>query len=379
MLIAHVSDTHLGFRQYNSEEREADFYRAYEQIIDRLIEEHVDAVLHSGDLFDSPRPPTRALLVVQDSVLKLRERGIPLYAIPGGHDQLKRRGIPPHALYERLGMRVLTHRRPWDVLERGGQRVFVAGVQHVPKHLSETLVALLRRISEEARGYGRRVLMLHQSIKEVFPIEYELTLADLPRNFHYYAMGHIHRRLTLRFGDGVLAYSGSTEVWNRREYADYLRSGKGAYVVDLSGDEPCVHKVDLDCIRPHVIEEVRADDLQRGLRRVAASLRAHRVKPVVHLLIRGAVGRRSALSEVVRRALSPYALLVRLEFEAEAGEEAVDVSEAVSRLDLRALMREELRDERLAELAYTLFEALRREDVEGAKKVALEFYERGAL
>ena len=55
--IAHFADTHLGYKQYNLDEREKDIYTALDDIGEKILEEHADIVIHSGDLFDSPVPP----------------------------------------------------------------------------------------------------------------------------------------------------------------------------------------------------------------------------------------------------------------------------------------------------------------------------------
>jgi len=377
VLIGHISDTHLGLRQYNLEEREEDFYKVYNELIEKLMEEHVDLIIHSGDLFESPRPPTKALLVVQNSVLKLWERGIAFYSIPGGHDQFKRRGLPPHALFERLGMKVLTHRNPYDVFRKEGHEVFIGGVQHIPRHLKEALLALLSQLSNRAKSYEKRVLVLHQSIKEFFPIDYELSLANLPDNFNYYAMGHIHKRIVRNFGDGLLAYSGSTEAWNRSEYQDYVKNGKGAYIIDISGDVPSLHKVDVSSIRPHIVEEINAEKFTYQLHRLVNKVKEFKVKPIIHLMVRGPITSRRLVRSLASRILSPYALTIRLEFELERLSEGESILETTSQLNLRDLMYKELKNARVAELAYRLFEALRKENLEEARKLVREFYNSG--
>ena len=49
MKFAHLADTHLGYRQYGLFEREKDFYEVFDKVIDKIIEEKVDFVVHSGD------------------------------------------------------------------------------------------------------------------------------------------------------------------------------------------------------------------------------------------------------------------------------------------------------------------------------------------
>ena len=62
MKFAHLADTHLGYRQFGLIEREKDFYEVFEKITDKIIEEKVDFVIHSGDLFDNSRPSPLAFL-----------------------------------------------------------------------------------------------------------------------------------------------------------------------------------------------------------------------------------------------------------------------------------------------------------------------------
>ena len=65
MRFAHLSDSHLGYRQFGILEREQDFYDVFARNIDKIIEMDVDFVIHSGDLFDNNRPSTEALLAFQ--------------------------------------------------------------------------------------------------------------------------------------------------------------------------------------------------------------------------------------------------------------------------------------------------------------------------
>ncbi|MGH9910766.1 MAG: metallophosphoesterase, partial [Nitrososphaerales archaeon] len=56
MLIAHISDLHLGYSQFNLEEREEDIYDAFDQAINISIKEGVKLVILAGDLFHMPKP-----------------------------------------------------------------------------------------------------------------------------------------------------------------------------------------------------------------------------------------------------------------------------------------------------------------------------------
>ena len=52
-------------------------------------------------------------------------------------------------------------------------------------------------------------LVLHQGIDKYFNLQYELEIGDIPDNFDYYALGHIHNYICDDFGKGKLVYPGS--------------------------------------------------------------------------------------------------------------------------------------------------------------------------
>src|ERR1051325_11945722 len=92
MRLLHASDTHVGFSAYHRvtpeglNQREADFFAAFERVIDLAIAEKVDVVLHTGDLFDSVRPTNRALSFVMGELRRLHEARIPFIVISGNHE-----------------------------------------------------------------------------------------------------------------------------------------------------------------------------------------------------------------------------------------------------------------------------------------------------
>jgi DNA repair exonuclease SbcCD nuclease subunit len=88
--LLHVSDTHLGKRQYGSDLRRADFAAAFEQAIAYAVDEAVDAVIHTGDLFDSRDPRLLDLNRCIDILEPLAEAGIPFYGIVGNHERKMR-------------------------------------------------------------------------------------------------------------------------------------------------------------------------------------------------------------------------------------------------------------------------------------------------
>lgn len=104
VLIGHLSDTHLGAIPYDLRERERDFYLAFDEAIDRMIQEGVDMVIHAGDIFDAPKPGGDALAVLARALMKLKERRIPLFFTLGEHDISRLGGLPSPMLYQEVGL-----------------------------------------------------------------------------------------------------------------------------------------------------------------------------------------------------------------------------------------------------------------------------------
>ncbi|WP_311170890.1 metallophosphoesterase [Halobellus sp. ZY16] len=82
--LLHLSDTHLGNRQYRSDTRRDDFTRAFETAIDRALQENVDAVIHTGDLFHRRTPSLPIVTDCIEILRKLADEDIPLQ-VRGAH------------------------------------------------------------------------------------------------------------------------------------------------------------------------------------------------------------------------------------------------------------------------------------------------------
>jgi len=84
--VIHTGDTHVGYQQYHSSERRADFRRAFDAVVDDAIEERVDAVVHAGDLFHDRRPELPDLMGVLSALRRLDDADIPFLAVVGNHE-----------------------------------------------------------------------------------------------------------------------------------------------------------------------------------------------------------------------------------------------------------------------------------------------------
>ncbi|SDY62933.1 metallophosphoesterase family protein [Halopenitus persicus] len=91
--ILHVSDTHIGYQQYRNSTRREDYLHAFEQALQIACGEHpdhdndpVDAVLHTGDLFDDQLTSFDDVFACHEALRGLRETNIPFYVIVGNHE-----------------------------------------------------------------------------------------------------------------------------------------------------------------------------------------------------------------------------------------------------------------------------------------------------
>jgi DNA repair exonuclease SbcCD nuclease subunit len=86
MKFAHFPDMHLGKRTFKLKEREEDFKQIFKQAIDKAIEEKVAFIVQPGDLFDVGKPDIDTMIFCAHQLLKLKDAGIPFFAVPGSHD-----------------------------------------------------------------------------------------------------------------------------------------------------------------------------------------------------------------------------------------------------------------------------------------------------
>ncbi|WP_294460031.1 DNA repair exonuclease, partial [uncultured Ruminobacter sp.] len=198
MRFAHLSDSHLGARQFGLLEREEDFYEVFARTIDKIIEKDVDFIIHSGDLFDTARPHTKALLAFQKALLRLNEEKIPIYAIAGNHDSILRKGaLPPLVLFKDLGLKLISPDNP--AYNEGP--VLICGTPYTTGTQSRALKDKYDQLSKLADKYLKSILVSHQGIdKWMHEEKHEIELSQMPQNFDYYAMGHIHNYIEEDFG-----------------------------------------------------------------------------------------------------------------------------------------------------------------------------------
>ncbi|MFC6787641.1 DNA double-strand break repair protein Mre11 [Halobaculum halobium] len=124
--VIHTGDTHIGYRQYHSPERRADFLDAFERVVADAVTDSVDAVVHAGDLFHDRRPDLPDLLGVLSALRTLDDADIPFLAVVGNHEST--RGGQWLDLFESMGLATRLDDEPTVI----GDAAFY-GLDHVPE------------------------------------------------------------------------------------------------------------------------------------------------------------------------------------------------------------------------------------------------------
>jgi len=312
MQLLHISDTHLGKKQYGQEFREQDIYNVFNQLIDIAIKEHVDAIIHTGDLFDVNDPPNRAEYEAVKALKRLKEHNIPFVVIAGDHDTPKRSSsLYPQRLLEELDLiKFLYSDIRTNVIKYTLNDVHIYGISHVPNLAKQLLKQRLSTLRAEGK---KSILMLHQGLKEILPYEgaWQIEIGDLPKDFSYYAIGHFHTRVTMNLDGGrILEIAGSPDIMREEEIEGYEKRGKGATLIDFSKDTPEIQLINIE-IRKQLVEEINTSKLDEEIKRVSEKLRQFKEKPILHVVLKGVTLPKDYLNRKLET-LKQFASLVRI-------------------------------------------------------------------
>src|SRR5690349_1390413 len=157
MIFSHISDTHLGFVKYHSEERENDVYQAFDETINTSIKDHVDFVILAGDIFHVPNPSGKAILVLANALKRLRKNNIDSFFILGDHDISRIRATPVPFVYHNLDFsKYIGDGNPVFY-----KNVMIAGFDKRRKAEIESFEQDFARVDAQAKNHqGHKILVL---------------------------------------------------------------------------------------------------------------------------------------------------------------------------------------------------------------------------
>jgi exonuclease SbcD len=231
MKFMHTSDWHVG-KTLKGRDRLDEQKAVLAEITQIAAERQLDAILISGDLYESGAPSAAAQRLVIQTLLRLRQAGAEVIVIAGNHDH-----GPTFEAYRPLmdvaGITLTGMVRPPDqggivrfLARSSGEDVQVAALPFLTQRYAVRAAEIVTQTpSENVRAYDEMVrqivasltsgfsantvnlLMAHltciggrfgggeRSAQSIF--EYSVPASIFPVSAHYVALGHLHRRQSL--------------------------------------------------------------------------------------------------------------------------------------------------------------------------------------
>ena len=323
MRLIHISDLHLGFRQYQRQtptgvnQREWDVAMAFKRAIDKIIEVAPDIVLIAGDVFHAVRPTNTAIVHAFQQFSRLKQ-GLPdaiIVMIAGNHDTPKSSEMGCILrLFTPLGIHVV-----YGEPERLSFPERELSILAVPDALKD------HPVLDPDPASKHNVLVIHCELPGILPADavaqerstVEITVEEIgaPR-WNYVALGHYH---VYRQVAPNMYYSGSMEytsvnVWSElTEERTVKLPGKGMIEYDIATEKRKFHflpatrpLVDLPIIAARGMSSADLDAaIQAGVARVSGGIDDKIVRQVVRDVPRHIAREldHKALRELKRRAL----------------------------------------------------------------------------
>ncbi|MBL8987250.1 MAG: DNA repair exonuclease [Gemmatimonadetes bacterium] len=246
MLLAHLADIHLGYRQYYRQtaaginQREADVARAFARAIDGVVAKRPDVVVVAGDLFHSVRPTNQAIVHCFHQFQRLKE-GLPrarVVVIAGNHDTPRATETGTILrLFAELGIEVVTDQAERLVFPELDLAVLAA---------PHPAIVAAERHRLEPQGTERyQVLVVHGEVDGLFPLDRWwaepggalLDPTELAQGgWSYVALGHYH---VMREVKPRIWYAGALDYVTPNPWGELIEQqktgvpGKGWLLVDL--------------------------------------------------------------------------------------------------------------------------------------------------
>ncbi len=232
--FAHLADCHLG--SWRQPELQSLNFQSFQLAVKTTIDQNLNFVLISGDLFDSAYPSIEILKDTFSEFKKLFDAKIPVYLIAGSHDY-SASGKTFLDVIEKAGFCKNTHKS--EVQEDGTiilrptfhNKIAIYGY---PGKKSGLELDDLRKVKLESDLHPFTILMVHTTIKDAIgslPVD-SIEKEKLPLA-NYYAMGHIHQKFEDHIHDSRYVYPGPTFPNNFQELSD-LNHGS-FQIVELDG------------------------------------------------------------------------------------------------------------------------------------------------
>ena len=316
MRFAHIADTHLGYRQYGSEERAIDFAHAFKKAVEFSLSRDVDSILIAGDLFHKKSEMDPVTLA--QAVLVLEKCDVPVIAIEGNHDSTYFR--ERYTWIDYLSSQdYLINLKPhfdeakpvveeWDG-KRGAwckiKKTMVYGLKYYGMLTEKILQNYLKEIEEG----DFTVFMSHFGIEgymDMYGCINSSHLYEFRDRIDYVALGHIHK---MYVEDDFIFNPGSLESCDLREFS----FKKGIFIVEFDGELRYSHESSFYKPRTFRIVELNFSDYSD----LRDSFLKHKGDPgeVVHIKISTEKNiDREKVEKIAREIFEPLVLRVEVDY-----------------------------------------------------------------
>lgn len=233
--FAHMSDIHLD--AWREDELKRLNLLAFEKSMKEIIDEKVDFVIISGDLFHVSMPSIKSMQLVAKYFKLLKQHNIKVFVIPGSHDYSKDE-MSIIDVMEEAGLCVNLAKADMDDEGRIQLKPYIYGnvalygVMGKKNGLEKKIYEKLKPPSLDNQKIN--IFVMHSGVEELNPKRFEnvasINYNLLPKGFDYYASGHIHEHTVKETLDGkVFVYPGALYPVNFKELEK--TKGEGYYVI----------------------------------------------------------------------------------------------------------------------------------------------------
>jgi len=266
--IIHFSDTHLGFNDLdilndeNINQREADFYNAFSQVVEKIKLIKPDYIIHTGDLFHRASPSNRAITFALEQFKIIDALDIPFVLIAGNHSTPRTNlSSPILKIFESFKNVYASYKQEYKKIE------FDNVVFHTLPHMNDDTKALsqIELCESNIDKDKNNIMMMHCSVGAFYLMQefgewvYPTNKEYIFQMMDYVALGHWHGFGPVGKHKNVY-YSGSTE----RTSLNDKRNSKGFIELNIEDSLDLEYKEIR--IRPIVSKEIDCNEYEDSLK-----------------------------------------------------------------------------------------------------------------
>ena len=277
MKVIHIADLHIGQIIYQNYDRVDEHHHFFKQLTEWCKQEHPDALLVSGDVFDIQQPSASTKKAFNDYFVSLHQACPDMHIVitAGNHDSASRiqadnsvwKLLNTHLIGASPSVDLLNSEdRTWMdnyiiTLDSG----FIIALPFMIGDRKALLQAMLDYVTEKNTNAKPVIMMGHLAVTGMDPMGHDIEIGNIKtqevssmgKGYDYLALGHIHKPQTIghqedcmvesiTYPTGVARYSGSALHVSCDEQYPHTVS---VVNIDKHGGEVSVRQLRIDELR----------------------------------------------------------------------------------------------------------------------------------